>query len=289
VLAFHDGTVKDFEEMDAKTERTKQALWHGRSLPFPVLLDVQKGRHGATVEAFGINSFPTTILIDPEGKLVGQVSPNTLEQKLKPIPLARRISKALDRDAAFGMDGGKAADIIKFLSEQSRIPIKFDAAAIKKAGIDQDAPTHLVISGNLSLRSWLELLLDPLRLEAVARDDGLLIVPASADRPHELSEPQKRCAARIEDVLKQKVSFDFKDATLAQVAAHFENKTQENFVLDPAGRRSGAIDPDSTVNGSAKDAPLREALELLLEPLGLVPIVKDEVVVIGTKAPAPKP
>ena len=43
ILAFHDGTVKDFSEMDAKTEHTKKTLWHGRDLPFPILLDAQKG------------------------------------------------------------------------------------------------------------------------------------------------------------------------------------------------------------------------------------------------------
>jgi thiol-disulfide isomerase/thioredoxin len=287
VLAFHDGTVKDFAEMDAKNERTKKTLWRGRELPFPVLLDAQKGTHGATVEAFGINSFPTTILIDPDGKLVGQISPAILEQKLTPISLAKRIPRALDRDVAFAMEGGKAEPIVKFLSAQARIPIKFDEAAIKKAGIDPDANTRLVISASLSLRSWLELLLDPLGLEAVAGDDGVLIGPVKRDKACELSEPQKRCGARIDEVLRQKVSFDFKDATLVQVAAHFEEKTQENFVLDPSGRRSGVIDGEAMVTGSAKDVPLREGLELLLEPLGLVPVVKDEVVVIA-RPPTPK-
>ena len=286
VLAFHDGTVKDFAEMDAKNEHTKKTLWRGRELPFPVLLDAQKGTHGATVEAFGINSFPTTILIDPDGKLVGQISPGELEKKLTPIALAKRIPRALDRDVAFGMDGGKAEPIVKFLSEQARIPIKFDDAAIKKAGIDSDANTHLVISGSLSLRSWLELLLDPLGLEAVAGDEGVLIGPAKQGKARELSEPQKRCAARIEEALGQKISFEFKDATLAKVAAHFEEKTQENFVLDPLGRRDRVIDPEAVVTGSAKDVSLREGLETLLKPLGLGLVVKDEVVlIVRPKAP----
>ena len=194
VLAFHDGTVKDFSEMDAKTARTKQFLWRGRDLPFPVLLDVQKGSHGATVEAFGIQSFPTTILIDPEGKLVGQVSPTTLEQKLTPIPLAKRIPRALDRDAALGMDGGKADTIVKFLSEQSRIPIKFDAAAIKKAGIDperRNTPRHQRESIASKLAGAFARPAGPgsrcRRRRAVDRSGG-------GGRARELSEPQKRCA-----------------------------------------------------------------------------------------------
>ena len=149
---------------------------------FPILLDAQKGTHGATIEAFGIHGFPTTILIDPQGKLVGEVSPHILEEKLTPIPLAKRIPRALDRDVAFGMDGGKLADIVKFLSEESRIPIKLDESALKTAGIATDAITHLTISGSLSLRSWLDLLLDPLGLEAVPGDRGAAIVPARRDK-----------------------------------------------------------------------------------------------------------
>jgi hypothetical protein len=46
------------------------------------------------------------------------------------------------------------------------------------------------------------------------------------------------------------------------------------------------IDPDAAVSGSAKDVPLRQALEQLLKPLGLVAVVKDEVVVIA-RPPSP--
>ena len=288
VLAFHDGTVKDFSEMDAKTARTKQFLWRGRDLPFPVLLDVQKGSHGATVEAFGIQSFPTTILIDPEGKLVGQVSPTTLEQKLTPIPLAKRIPRRSIATRPWGWTAAKPipsssssannlASRSSSMRPRSRRPASTPSA---------NTPRHQRESIASKLAGAFARPAGPgsrcRRRRAVDRSGG-------RGAARELSEPQKRCAARIEKMLKQNVSFDFKDATLTQVAAHFEGKTQENFVLDPAGRRSGAINPDATVSGSAKDMPLREALELLLKPLGLVPVVKDEVVVIGTKAPARNP
>ena len=91
ILALHDGTVKDFDEMDAKLEETKNSLWGGRDLPFPVLLDAPKGDHGVTTETFGIRSFPTTILIDPEGKLVGEILYEWFEQKLPTVPIAQRI------------------------------------------------------------------------------------------------------------------------------------------------------------------------------------------------------
>ena len=137
VLAFHDGTVKDFSEMDAKTEQPRKpsgtvATCLSRCCSMP------RTAAGATVEAFGIQSFPTTILIDPEGKLVGETSPRTgLEEKLTPIPLAKRIPRALDRDVALGMDGGKLADIVKFLGRLPH-PDQARSAAMEKAGI---APT----------------------------------------------------------------------------------------------------------------------------------------------------
>jgi thiol-disulfide isomerase/thioredoxin len=279
VIAFHDGTVKDFAEMDAKNAETRKSLWHGRDLPFPVLLDAQNGERGATVKTYGLTSFPTTILIDPEGKLVGQAAIQTLEEKLTPIPLAKRVARALDRDVALGLDAGPLKRNVEFLGRFARIPIKFD----ESAGVGDDLKVPLTMSGSVSLRSWLELLLDPLGLEATPGADGLVIArakdPSAARR--ELSKNQKECAVRIGEKLGQKVSFDFKAATLAQVAQHFENRTQENFVLDPSGRKSGAIDPEATVTGSAKDVPLREALETLLKPLGLEVVVKDEVVVLA--------
>ena len=67
------------------------------------------------------------------------------------------------------------------------------------------------------------------------------------------------------------------------MAAHFEGKTQETFVLDPAGRRAGVIDPDASVTGSASGVPLGQALEELLKPLGLVPVVKYELVMFSKR------
>ena len=67
ILAFHDGSVSDFAELDEKVASAKEKYWGGRDLPFPVLLDAS----GSTIKQFGIRAFPTMILVDPEGRLVG--------------------------------------------------------------------------------------------------------------------------------------------------------------------------------------------------------------------------
>ena len=282
ILALHDGTVKDFAEMDVKTASTKKSLWKGRDLPFPILLDADNEDRGATVKAYGIRSFPTTLLIDPDGKLVGEVSLEDLARKLPEIPLAVRVSRALDRGVDGYFEDGPLDKNIEALAKFAGVPIALDEAALKAIGVEAGVKVPFAMGGGVSLRSWLELMLDPLGLAAVVDGEKILVTKAKTDDLARVpTEGQKLCAEAIEAKLAtQKVSFDFKGITLAQLVEHFEGETRENFVLDPSGRKSGAIDPEAVVTGSAHDLPVREAVERLLKPLGMKLVVKDEVVVI---------
>ena len=66
VIAVHDRSVKSIAEMDERIASARQTQWFGRDLPFLVALDGE----GATTAAFGITSFPTTLLIDQKGNVV---------------------------------------------------------------------------------------------------------------------------------------------------------------------------------------------------------------------------
>src|SRR5262249_12287486 len=139
----------------------------------------------------------------------------------------------------------------------------------------------LTIAGQISLRSALELLLDPIGLTAKVGPKGYVITrktsgdvsPATAT-----SEFQAKCAARIERKLKYSgYAYDFDKAPLEKVAAFFEQQSMENVVLDPKGRMQGKIDPKAPVTGSGKGEPMGKALEKLVTPLGLRVVVRDEV------------
>ena len=78
VLAFHDPSAKTFAELDEKLKPVIEKHWRGKSLPFPILLDAG----GATVKRYGIQGYPTTILIDPEGRIVKGGSELMLKEKL---------------------------------------------------------------------------------------------------------------------------------------------------------------------------------------------------------------
>jgi RNA polymerase sigma factor (sigma-70 family) len=69
VIAVHDKSVKSIAELDEKIASVRQRQWFGRDLPFLVALDDD----GATTAAFGITTFPTSLLIDRDGNVTRQL------------------------------------------------------------------------------------------------------------------------------------------------------------------------------------------------------------------------
>lgn len=94
VIGIHADMVESIEEMEQKLAKDKKKIWKGRDIPFPVALDgggktLIKGTNqtsiGATTAAYGVLSFPTKILIDKDGKLLGEFFTDTddYEQQIK--------------------------------------------------------------------------------------------------------------------------------------------------------------------------------------------------------------
>ena len=78
ILALHEShTIKSLKELDVKNAKTEQDIWHG-PLPFPVLID----NEGRTVARYDVSAYPTTILIDPQGRIVKGGSLELLMLKL---------------------------------------------------------------------------------------------------------------------------------------------------------------------------------------------------------------
>lgn len=280
VIAFHETSAKDFAQLDKELEQVKQQHWHGKDLPFPILLDST----GETIKTYGPTGYPTTILIDPEGTLVGEASAKTLEEKLPPIPMSVRIARALDRGIYLLINDVPLQMVIEqILPSQAQIPLRVDADAAKQAGVSLDTMIKVSLNTEVSLQSALNLLLEPHGLTYEVRDEGIVVVPAksgarTAEPP---SEPQKFAAARIERALaEKKLSFDFKDKPLQEVLEVFAESTGESFLLDLAARTAGKLDPRQAVSGTANDLPARQALAEVLKSVGLSFAVCHEVVVI---------
>jgi thiol-disulfide isomerase/thioredoxin len=276
IIAFHDSSVDTFADMDGKLKPIKASLWSGRDLPFPVLLD--DGRQ--TEKAYSIQRWPTAVLIDPDGKLVGEVDASKLEEKLPKLPAGVRAGRALDKMLSYGVDEPTLTEFGKIVLGQTLVPVKLDLPALKAKGVDPDAKVPLTLAGAVSLRSWFNLVLAADGLTVRPDGDALLVTPGP--RPPE-SKGQLACAEHLKAVLDKPLDFDLKGKTLVEVCQYFEGATRENFVLDPAARRAGAVDPKAVVTGSAKGQPLRDGLKTLLDPLKLEVVARDEVIVITPK------
>jgi thiol-disulfide isomerase/thioredoxin len=292
VLAVHDPQATDFEMLDEKLQPIVRRAWHGRSLPFPILLDTS----GQMVADYGIKGWPTAVLIDPAGRVAdvpwkpfvlgSWACEDFLASKLTPLPAATRIASALDRGLSIAVDDSETlADTLDFYSKIGQIAIHLDPSELQAAGIDEKVRIPLTLGGSLTLRAWLNLTLDPFGLTYVADGDGLRIVRGSPEKV-QLSQPSPWQIAENElvgEVLAREVPFDFREESLKQVIAKLEAETGESFVLDPTCRRSGTIDPDIRLTGSAVNEPLSSALGRLFAHVGLTCIVRNEAVVFTTR------
>jgi thiol-disulfide isomerase/thioredoxin len=278
---------KSFAEVDENLVPIVRDLWGGRTLPFPILLDAE----GEIQRTFGVSHWPTTILFHPDGKVVGEIQPDELEEKLKPVPIAVALPRRLDRNTFVSFRDGSLKQALAGLKQQTRAEYEVDREALASLPQGEETRIPLAISGQISLRSALELLLDPLDLTAKIGPKGYIIARKSSGDPSAVARPsafQAKCVERIERKLKEsKYTYHFDKQPLEKVAAFFEQQTNENVVLDPRGRMQGRINPATPVTGSGKDVPLGEALEKLLSPLGLRAVGREEVIVLEAIGPVP--
>jgi len=83
IIALHDQSVQSRAEYDQKISMARQRMWGGRDLSFQVLLDRPDPKKpadqepigtGTTVKRYGITGFPTLLVIDQDGTMVGPVA-----------------------------------------------------------------------------------------------------------------------------------------------------------------------------------------------------------------------
>lgn len=100
ILAVHDRSAPDFETLEAKLRELERSVWKGRSLPFPILLDAR----GESLATYGIQGLPTSVLIDPRGRIVQGDAADLLEDHLLATSLeVRALVELLGRDLERGL------------------------------------------------------------------------------------------------------------------------------------------------------------------------------------------
>ncbi len=81
IIAVHDGSVGSIKELKKKLKDIREEYWGGHDIPFAVALDgggrtkiegTDRSASGATTAAYGIQAWPTMVLIDKDGIVVKQ-------------------------------------------------------------------------------------------------------------------------------------------------------------------------------------------------------------------------
>ena len=289
ILALHGSGAKTLAEMDAKLPRIRAQYWNGEELPFPILLDATE----ETAKRYGISGWPTTLLIDPEGKLVSDRGFTELAKKLPPVAAAKAWAACRDRpdNAAYGNDPKSPATfraLADWLQRETYCPVEIDDAALRAAGVDPAGPIPTPVVGGLYYwRDRVQLLLEPHGLGIAPSPDGKKLVITKC---MPIAGPQSVAQQYTNDwvnatldrnplaTLVQKVnSVAFADATLVEVA----RKLSREYGITIAFDRS--IGTSAKVTGKLGPAYLRDGLSKLLDPLGLTFAVRSGAIVVGPK------
>jgi len=291
VFAVHDESVKSFAELDTKLPKIKDRFWQGKDLPFPVLLDAT----GKTEKLYGIRAHPTGLLIDPDGKLVGEARADELEAKLPPLSVAKKWARHRDlyknvywsfEPSAYTLP--KLADMLKRWTNSA---VELDADAVKACGLTPDGPLPGVLIGvNVTLRSIEELLLAPHGLGVVPSADGkkLLITKRTGTKEAE-SYLQKLHAKELADRLDRGPTaterskakpLEIKDQPLLDAVKLVAREFDLPVALAAKAMHAKTLDPNAKVSGSIGPGDLRKSLTKMLDPLGLTLEVRHEVVLV---------
>ncbi len=79
ILAIHSPDGQSREKIADRLMGLTRDQWNGVEPPFPLIFDTT----GRTHRAYGVEAYPTTLLINPEGKLVGRITPEEFRDRLQ--------------------------------------------------------------------------------------------------------------------------------------------------------------------------------------------------------------
>ncbi len=81
-----DGEVDTVKALDEKLSLFRKELWKGKDIPFPVALvsgkreaESEDAGRGTVANRFGIRGYPSTLIIDRDGKLIGKLPTSDLK------------------------------------------------------------------------------------------------------------------------------------------------------------------------------------------------------------------
>jgi hypothetical protein len=196
--------------------------------------------------------------------------------------------RALDQPAKVDFVDTPLKEVLAELSRQHNVPILV-TRGVYDAGYVQPTQPFTKRFKDISLRSVLNLLLDPLKLDYRVTERGeILIFPAekNAREQRPISKVQAAAAERNRQLMeKQIVSIEFVDTPFKDVTAFLADEVGVPFVLDVEAFDAAGIQPDEPVTRNLQKMPLHRALTAWLYSLNLDVVLRDEVFIVTKRDP----
>jgi protein involved in polysaccharide export with SLBB domain len=210
------------------------------------------------------------------------------------------IKDRLQQPVSLHIDGMPLRAVLEDLHDFLGLKIDLDRRALKHEGIDLDRPVTVRLEG-ISTRSALHLLLHPLHLTFVVKEDAVVVTPrtppadaAAAEEQEDAPPPRKVKAGcpsgqsqkerEVERKLATPVTLNFTDAPLKTVIEDLRAFQGINICVDEAALKEEGISLDRPVTVKLEEVSLQSALRLLLRQAHLGYVIKDEVLMITTEA-----
>jgi thiol-disulfide isomerase/thioredoxin/tetratricopeptide (TPR) repeat protein len=150
ILAIHNG-ADSLRDMDEKLKPTVKGLWKGRALPFPVIVDATK----KSTDNYGIQGFPTQVLIDPGGRIVRDGEESLLEsildtQRKQIMPVA--LSSDGSRLAIVGTNS--TVRVMETATDKELVTLKGHDGAVNCAAFFADGRRMVTGGADHTVRLW---------------------------------------------------------------------------------------------------------------------------------------
>jgi hypothetical protein len=275
IISIHDQAAESLAELDKKTESLEKRFWEGRDLPFPILLD----KDNLTIKRYGVNSWPTTLLIDPEEKLVGRFFRlSDMEKNLPNISDEDYADLTLNSTPNWGFEGPvDLKESLPRFASAFGLEVAFDPSS-KEA---LKTKVHFNSGPGTSMAGFLNSMLEPIGLAFQVRGRTLTIV--KSDKA--LFQPSRARYAerRIREALSKKLDVGF-DGELRNLIITSQDWTgNENIVPDPKSMMQAKIDLKAKVSFNGKGRPFGKALEETVQPLDLRVEIRNEAIYLVAK------
>ena len=200
--------------------------------------------------------------------------------------IAERVEEALDQPADLNIHTS-LADLAQVLTESTGIPVLLDRRGLAFAEATSQE-TIAFRASNVPLRSALRELLEPIGLQAVVEDEGLVITADPGLLVHRGIGTKRwinvddSAAQQIASDLQGQGEVEFLEVPLVDAVSELSEQLGRPIFLEARALEEIGLTTDQPVTISASGIQWGHALNMMLSQLDLTYTIRDESLVITT-------